>query len=85
MELLRSLNAAQIIRSGEPYLWDFCDMSLQLNSRMALACVEENKAYEIKAIDHIHFGITLVPQNAVRLMKPGISSTVMQHVLRRSK
>lgn len=47
MELLKSLNAAQIIRSEEPYLWDFCDLSLQLDSRMALACVEENKAYEL--------------------------------------
>lgn len=29
------------MKQQEPFIWDFCNMSLQLHSRMAIACIEE--------------------------------------------
>ena len=46
-KFLKEMNAARIIRQGEPYIWDFCARSVQLSSRLALACAEEGKAYAL--------------------------------------
>lgn len=41
------MGAASILRSEEAYLWDYCDTSLHISSRLALACAAGEKAYDL--------------------------------------
>lgn len=47
LEMLKSLDTANILRSEEPFLWDYCDTSLHISSRLALACAQEEEAYKL--------------------------------------
>lgn len=47
LELMKSLNTAAVLEREEPFIWDYCDASLQLSSRMALACAKGEEAYKI--------------------------------------
>lgn len=42
-DLLKALNAVQTIEREESFIWKYCDESLVLSSRMALACLQETK------------------------------------------
>lgn len=40
---LETCKAAQFIKKQEPFIWDYFDTSLQVNSRLAIAFLEEKK------------------------------------------
>lgn len=43
LHLLKSIDAARTIRQQEPFIWDYCDASLQIDSRLTVRCIEEQK------------------------------------------
>lgn len=43
IEILRASNAPQVLIQQEAYIWDFCDVSTRISSRLALTCVREDK------------------------------------------
>ena len=47
LSFLRSLQAAKTLAKQEVYIWDFCDMSVQISSRLALVCLQEQKLFRI--------------------------------------
>ena len=44
---LKSLRATQIIESQEAHIWNFCEASVQISSRMALACLHEQQLFQL--------------------------------------
>ena len=46
LDLLRTLQAEKTLVKQEAYIWDFCDVSMQLNSRLALFCFKEQKLFQ---------------------------------------
>lgn len=47
LELLREVNAAEVIKGEEINVWKFYDTSVQINSRMALTCVQDGKLFQL--------------------------------------
>ena len=45
--MMKSLEAAEILAREEASIWDYCDASLQVSSRMALAYTSGAEAYEV--------------------------------------
>ena len=43
--MMKSLGAAEILVREEAYIWDYCDSSLQVSSRMAIAYTSGAEAY----------------------------------------
>ena len=46
------MNAIEIIRSQEHYVWDYCDPSLRVSSRAALSCLSNDDVYSVVRIYH---------------------------------
>lgn len=40
---LKESNALKILKQQEPYIWDFCDTSVQISSRLALTCMQDQQ------------------------------------------
>lgn len=47
LDLLQEAHAAEMLKRQETYIWDFCDTSLQISSRMAYASVREGKIFSL--------------------------------------
>lgn len=47
LAFLKELNALKVIKQQEPYIWDFCDSSVQISSRLVLACVQEQEIFHL--------------------------------------
>lgn len=47
LTFLKSVGAAQVIKDQELYVWDYCDTSLRLSSRIALSCLSNDDAYTV--------------------------------------
>ena len=47
--LLEEMDVAQTIKAQESYIWDFCDKSLLLSSRMVLACIGKEKFLNVSS------------------------------------
>ena len=56
------MNATEIIRSQEHYVWDYCDPSLRVSSRAALSCLSNDDVYFVV---HAYHDSDLLPGEAL--------------------
>ena len=41
------MDAAQVVREQELYVWDYCNPSLRISSRLALSCLSNDDVYTV--------------------------------------